>query len=279
MGHHRGTRFMTVERLYGRSALVTGAGTGIGAAIARRLAAEGAAVTLAGRRREPLEEVAESIPAGGVAIVCTDVTDEASVAGLVEGAVEHGGGRLDVVVNNAGIGGPGSIDSIELDAWRQVLDVDLHGPFLVMRAAHEHLLDARGTVVNVSSVAGLRAAPESVAYCVAKAALIMLTQQVAIDWGPEIRVNAVCPGWVRTPMADSEMSELAETLGTDREGAYAAATEHVPAGRPADPDEIAATVAFLASDDASFVTAAVLAADGGSVAVDVATTAFGRPPP
>jgi NAD(P)-dependent dehydrogenase (short-subunit alcohol dehydrogenase family) len=263
------------ERMRGRSVLITGAGTGIGAAIAHRLAAEGAAVTLAGRRREPLESVAQSIGAAA-AVACADVTDEASVASLIEAAVEHGGGRLDVVVNNAGIGGSGSIESIEPETWRRVLDVDLNGPFLVMRAAHEHLLAARGAVVNVSSVAGLRAAPESAAYCVAKAALIMLTQQAAIDWGPEIRVNAVCPGWVRTPMADSEMSELAEAIGTDREGAYAAAVAHVPAGRPADPQEIAATVAFLASDDASFVTAAVLTADGGSVAVDVATTVFGE---
>ncbi len=274
MGGDRGARLME-GRLHDRSALITGGGSGIGAAVARRLVDEGARVTLAGRRREPLEEVATSLPSGTVQVISTDVTDETAVGAAVAAAVDHGGGRLDVLVNNAGMGGTGSITEIDPQTWRRVLEVDLHGPFLMMRAAHEHLRIARGAVVNVSSVAGLRAAPESVAYCVAKAGLIMLTKQVALDWGPEVRVNAVCPGWVRTPMADAEMSELGQALGTDREGAYAAAVANVPAGRAADAEEIAATVAFLASADASFVTGTVLAVDGGSIVVDVATTAFG----
>jgi NAD(P)-dependent dehydrogenase (short-subunit alcohol dehydrogenase family) len=163
-----------------------------------------------GRRRALLGEVVAGLPDGS-AVVCTgDVTNERDVRNAVEAATELGEGKLDVLVNNAGVGGAGSLAQVDPEVWRRTLDVNLNGPFLMMRAALEFLREARGAVVNVSSVAGLRASPESAAYCVAKAGVLMLTQQAARDLGPEVRVNAVCPGWVRTRMGTRRASRSVE---------------------------------------------------------------------
>ena len=254
-------------------ALITGGGTGIGAAVARRLAAEGYAVVITGRRAAPIEEIAAEID--GLAVVAdTGLVDDAERA--VRETVERFGG-LDALVCNAGIGGGGSLRDLDPATWDDVLRTNLTGAFLTCRAAIDHLAARRGSVVTISSVSGLRASPESLAYCASKAGLLMLTQCMAVDHGPEgVRVNCVAPGWVRTPMADEDMEVLAERLGLDREAAYAETTVDVPLRRPASPEEVAATVAWLVSDDASYVNGAVVTVDGGHTPVDVAMVAFGR---
>jgi len=254
-------------------ALVTGGGTGIGAAVARRLAAEGYAVVVTGRRAAPIEEIAAEID--GLAVVAdTGLVDDAERA--VRETVERFGG-LDALVCNAGIGGGGSLRDLDPATWDDVLRTNLTGAFLTCRAAIDHLAARRGSVVTISSVSGLRASPESLAYCASKAGLLMLTQCMAVDHGPEgVRVNCVAPGWVRTPMADEDMDVLAERLGLDREAAYAETTVDVPLRRPASPEEVAATVAWLVSDDASYVNGSVVTVDGGHTPVDVAMVAFGR---
>lgn len=251
-------------------ALVTGGGTGIGAAVARRLAADGYSVAVTGRRPGPVEEVAKET--GGLAVVA-DVGVAADADRAVSETVARFG-SLDALVLNAGIGGEGSLLDLDPEVFESVFRTNVFGALLVARAAMPALLEQRGSVVTIGSVAGMRAAPESLAYCSSKAALAMLTQCIALDHGPAgVRANCVCPGWVRTPMADEEMDALGfET----REEAYATVSQDVPLRRPSSPEEIAGTVAWLLSADASYVNGAVLPVDGGHTMVDVGTLAFGR---
>lgn len=252
-------------------ALITGGGTGIGAAAAELLAGSGWRVAVTGRRAEPLRAVADAV--GGLALA-GDAADPADARAAVEQVIERWG-RLDGVVLNAGVGGIGSLADITPDAFESVLRTNVTGALVVAQAALPHLLEAGGSIVTVSSVAGLRASPESLAYCSSKAALVMLTQCLALDLGPQgVRANCVCPGWTRTPMADGEMDDLASGIGGDRESAYAAVTENVPLRRPATAAEVAESVVWLLSPAASAVNGAVMTVDGGASVVDVATIPF-----
>jgi meso-butanediol dehydrogenase / (S,S)-butanediol dehydrogenase / diacetyl reductase len=260
-------------RFAGQVALVTGAGTGIGAAVCRRLVAEGARVVLTGRRAEPLHDVAD--PLGERALA---VSGDAAVAGDVRRILRSASeafGRLDVVVANAGGHHPGAAADTDDEAWRYSVHANLDSAFVTIREALPQLISNRGNVVLVSSIAGLFAGPGVAGYVTTKHALIGLMRSVARDYGHRgVRVNAVCPGWVRTPMADEQMDLLGQRYGIDREAAYRLVTKDVPLRRPAEADEIAGLVAFLASAEASAMTGSVVVADCGAGCVDLPTLAF-----
>ena len=258
----------------GRVVAITGGGTGIGAAVAHRYAAEGADVAVIGRRREPLERVAAET--GALAVVA-DSSDRAQTEAAIARVVERFG-RLDVAVANAGGQGLSSVADTDDDEWALALRSNLTSAFVFCRAALPALVESGGQVVIVSSLAGLFAGPNVAGYTVGKHALVGLTRTIARDFGRQgVRANAVCPGWVRTPMADAEMDELASAAGlADREDAYARATAEVPLRRPAEPAEIAAIIRFLGSAESSYLTGAVLVADGGAHVVDLPTLAFER---
>ena len=164
---------------------------------------------------------------------------------------------------------------VDDEAWRAGLDANLTSAFACARAALPRLLERGGTIVVVSSVVGLTAGPGMAGYTAAKHALVGLTRSLAVDYGPRVRVNALCPGWVRTPMSERELDDLATRRGVTRDEAFAMVSAHLPLRRVAEPDEIAAAALFLACDESSFVTGSVLVVDGGGAAVDVGTLAFG----
>ncbi|WP_091470876.1 SDR family NAD(P)-dependent oxidoreductase [Paenarthrobacter nitroguajacolicus] len=252
-------------------AIVSGGGTGIGAATAATLRDQGWEVVICGRRPDVLNEVARST---GSHPVIADVSSDADMKRLVTETIDRFG-ALNGLVLNAGIVRAGAAGDLNDEDWDAMLSTNLTGPFYLIRAALPHLLATRGSIVGVASAAALRATPGIAGYDATKAALAMLIQTVAIDYGPEgIRANSVCPGWTRTEMADMEMSEFGSELGVSREDAYELATAFVPTRRPGSSSEVAALIAWLLSDQASYINAATIPVDGGLVAVEPSAIAF-----
>lgn len=245
------------ERFQDKVAVVTGAASGIGAATARRFIAEGASVVLADLAADAADALALEL--GGRAMpYVLDVTDQGAVEALMAAAVAQFG-KLDIVFNNAGISSLGRIDEIDVETWHRVIDVDLNAVFYGCRAALAHLRNnGGGVIVNTASISGLFGDWGLPAYNAAKAGVMNLTRALAADHARDnIRVNAVCPGGVETPMTGP--------LATSRR-AQQQYERLVPMGRMGRADEIAAAVTFLASDDASYITGHGLVVDGGVTA-------------
>ena len=243
--------------LEGRRAVVTGGGSGIGAATCRRFADEGARVAVLDVRRRTAESVATAV--GGVA-VHADVADGAAVAAAFDQAASALGG-LDTVVNNAGTGNVMPLHDYPDAEWDRLLAVNLTGVFHGTRAAVPHLRASgtTGCIVNVSSLSGLRPTRGEAPYSAAKAGVLALTMSAALEYGPAVRVNCVSPGFIRTPL--TELAAADDDTRAELEGA-------TPLGRLGTAEEVAATIAFLCSDLAAYVTGANLVVDGGSALVN-----------
>jgi NAD(P)-dependent dehydrogenase (short-subunit alcohol dehydrogenase family) len=258
-------------QLTGKMALITGGGTGIGAAIAERFVKDGAKVCITGRRREKLDETAKSLPQGSVITCPGDVSSYEDIRRMVATALKFGK-KLDVLVNAAAIEAMGSVTQLSPDDWRKALDTNLTAPFLLMKEAIPHMIEnGGGSIINIASLGGVRAIPGMPAYSTTKAALIMLTKQVAVDYGPQkIRCNAVCPGATRTEMNKNALVlPISQKLGIGLEDAYRRFSRNVPLRRAAQPAEIANLCAFLASDESSFMTGSEILIDGGASVVDL----------
>jgi len=249
------------RRLADKAVLITGAGSGIGRASALLFAEHGAAVAVADIDLAKANETVAAIEAaGGQALAIeADASRWDSVRAMVDRALASLG-RLDVLFNNVGIGKRGQAHELDEADWDRIMDATLKSVFLCSKAVVPHFLEReRGAIVNTASTYGILAAPSFVSYCTAKAGVIMLTKAMALDYGPNIRVNCVCPGVTNTPVIQGNIDRAADQ-DAERERLFSL---NRALHRIAEPAEIAQAALFLASDDASFVTGAALVVDGG----------------
>jgi NAD(P)-dependent dehydrogenase (short-subunit alcohol dehydrogenase family) len=248
------------QRFTGRTALVTGASSGIGRACAQALAAEGARVALAGRRRDRLDELAKALAAAGAEtlVLTGDVRDEAVCAAWASATLERFG-AIDALVNAAGVLGNGAVPDTSTAEWRRVMDTNLDATFFMTRAASAALKSSRGAIVNIASVAGaVRPYGGLAAYCVSKAAVDMLTRCSALDLAPfGVRVNAISPGVVVT-----ELHTVTQAVADYPAFLERSKATH-PIGRVGSTDEVAALVLYLLGPDAGWITGADVSIDGG----------------
>ncbi len=216
-----------------------------------------------------LDKTISSLPEG-TAVKCKgDVTDPADIDRIVKTAVDFGG-TVNVLVNNAGAGAEGSITSTSVEDWRRIIETNLVGPFMLMRAVIPHMQKAGGgSIINVSSLASLRAIPLGNAYCTSKAGLNMMTMQAALDFGRDgIRCNVICPGFIFSDMTEGRFGQVAEENGTDLDTFMSRVFQDIPAHKAGTPDRIAGLCAFFASDDSTYITGTVVPADGGLAIMD-----------
>lgn len=246
-------------RLDGKIAVVTGAASGIGLAVAKRLAAEGAKIVIGDRNADGVQEAARAIGPSASAMAL-DVADEASCQAIIDHAVSTHGG-LDIVCNIAGVLDFGRFADVDRTRWDRVISVNLTGVYHMCRAAMPHLVERRGNIVNMASAAGLVGVPYNSVYTASKHGVVGLTKALALEFSKEgVRVNAVCPGGVDTPMLHQTPPENIDWQMVMRSASW------LDSGAMATPDDIADAVAFLASPEARRITGASFTVDGGQTA-------------
>ncbi|MBS37544.1 MAG: bacilysin biosynthesis oxidoreductase BacC [Thiotrichales bacterium] len=246
----------------GKRVVITGSSRGIGLACAEEFIRQGARVAVNGRTPASTEDALAKLNAGNAAVPAAgDVSTKAGCDSIIASTVKHLGG-VDVLVNSAGLGPAGPMESCTESLWDETLAVNLKGTFFCIQAAVPHLKSARGNVVNVGSDAGLMGESGLSVYCASKGGVVNLTRALALELAPLVRVNCVCPGYVDTDMVRRDMIEQAP----DPVAAEQELSDYAPLKRIAQPVEIARAVAFIADEGASFMTGAAIPLDGGSTA-------------